>query len=114
MPRLTVRAGFELGTGVEINVYPPERAAADLREARWAAEPRQAELPMMPPVPRPFPGFIADSPQEGRPYGRWAERLAEEFAKACEPHARRGGRAARPRASAGFPSAAGAAGSTFR
>lgn len=32
-PRLTVRAGFELGTGVDINVYPPERAAADLREA---------------------------------------------------------------------------------
>jgi UDPglucose--hexose-1-phosphate uridylyltransferase len=31
-PRLTVRAGFELGTGVDINVYPPERAAADLRE----------------------------------------------------------------------------------
>ena len=30
-PRLTVRAGFELGTGVDINVYPPERAAADLR-----------------------------------------------------------------------------------
>ncbi len=33
LPRLTIRAGFELGTGVEINVYPPERAAADLREA---------------------------------------------------------------------------------
>jgi UDPglucose--hexose-1-phosphate uridylyltransferase len=32
-PRLTIRAGFELGTGVEINVYPPERAAADLRSA---------------------------------------------------------------------------------
>jgi UDPglucose--hexose-1-phosphate uridylyltransferase len=32
-PRLTVRAGFELGTGVDIDVYPPERAAADLREA---------------------------------------------------------------------------------
>jgi UDPglucose--hexose-1-phosphate uridylyltransferase len=31
-PRLTVRAGFELGTGVEVNVYPPERAAAELRE----------------------------------------------------------------------------------
>jgi UDPglucose--hexose-1-phosphate uridylyltransferase len=31
-PRLTIRAGFELGTGVDINVYPPERAAADLRE----------------------------------------------------------------------------------
>jgi UDPglucose--hexose-1-phosphate uridylyltransferase len=33
VPRLTVLAGFELGTGVPINVYPPERAAADLREA---------------------------------------------------------------------------------
>jgi UDPglucose--hexose-1-phosphate uridylyltransferase len=32
-PRLTVKAGFELGTGVDINTYPPERAAADLREA---------------------------------------------------------------------------------
>ena len=33
VPRLTVRAGFELGTGVEVNIYPPERAAADFREA---------------------------------------------------------------------------------
>jgi UDPglucose--hexose-1-phosphate uridylyltransferase len=32
-PRLSVKAGFELGTGVDIDVYPPERAAADLREA---------------------------------------------------------------------------------
>ena len=31
-PRTTVRAGFELGTGVEINIFPPERAAAELRE----------------------------------------------------------------------------------
>ncbi len=31
-PRLTVKAGFELGTGIDINVYPPERAASDLRE----------------------------------------------------------------------------------
>ncbi len=31
-PRLSVRAGFELGTGVDINIYPPERAAVDLRE----------------------------------------------------------------------------------
>jgi hypothetical protein len=43
--------------------------------------------PSMPPIPRPFPRFIADAPQEGRPYGRWAERLEAEFAKACEPHA---------------------------
>jgi UDPglucose--hexose-1-phosphate uridylyltransferase len=33
LPRLTIRAGFELGTGVEINTYAPERAASDLREA---------------------------------------------------------------------------------
>jgi UDPglucose--hexose-1-phosphate uridylyltransferase len=33
VPRLTVKAGFEFGTGVDINVYPPERAAADLRAA---------------------------------------------------------------------------------
>jgi UDPglucose--hexose-1-phosphate uridylyltransferase len=33
VPRLTIRAGFELGTGVDVNVYPPERAAADLRSA---------------------------------------------------------------------------------
>jgi len=32
-PRLAIRAGFELSTGVDINVFPPERAAAELREA---------------------------------------------------------------------------------
>ena len=32
-PRLVIRAGFELGTGVDVNVYPPERAAAELRGA---------------------------------------------------------------------------------
>jgi UDPglucose--hexose-1-phosphate uridylyltransferase len=32
-PRLTIHAGFEMATGVDINVYPPERGAADLREA---------------------------------------------------------------------------------
>jgi UDPglucose--hexose-1-phosphate uridylyltransferase len=31
LPRLTIRAGFEMGTGVEVDIYPPERAAADLR-----------------------------------------------------------------------------------
>jgi UDPglucose--hexose-1-phosphate uridylyltransferase len=31
-PRLTIKAGFELGTGVDINVYPPEKAASDLRD----------------------------------------------------------------------------------
>ena len=32
VPRLTTRASFELGAGVDINIYPPERAASDLRE----------------------------------------------------------------------------------
>ncbi len=33
VPRLTRKAGFEMGTGVEINTYAPERATSDLREA---------------------------------------------------------------------------------
>ncbi len=32
-PRLAVKAGFELATGVDTNIYAPERAAAELREA---------------------------------------------------------------------------------
>ncbi len=32
-PRLTIRAGFELGTGIEIDSVAPEQAAAELREA---------------------------------------------------------------------------------
>lgn len=31
-PRLTNKASFEFATGVDIDIYPPERAAADLRE----------------------------------------------------------------------------------
>ena len=38
----------------------------------------------MPPTPRPFPRFVADAPLEGEPYGRWSERLLEEFAAATE------------------------------
>jgi hypothetical protein len=39
----------------------------------------------VPPIRRPYPRFIADSAQEGAPYGRWEERLRETFASACEP-----------------------------
>jgi hypothetical protein len=39
----------------------------------------------VPPIRRPYPRFIADSAQEGAPYGRWEERLRERFAAACEP-----------------------------
>jgi hypothetical protein len=38
----------------------------------------------VPPVARPIPRFIADSAQESLPYGRWAERLTERFAGACD------------------------------
>jgi hypothetical protein len=33
----------------------------------------------MPPDERPIPRFIAEPPQEGYPYGRWAEALTERF-----------------------------------
>jgi UDPglucose--hexose-1-phosphate uridylyltransferase len=33
LPRLTVLAGLELGVGVHLNIVPPERAAAELRDA---------------------------------------------------------------------------------
>ena len=57
----------------------------------------------MPPIPRPFPRFIADSPQEGKPYGRWGERLTEEFAKACRPHAEEAGAQLDPETLKWFP-----------
>jgi len=41
---------------------------------------------MSPPIARPIPRFIADASAEGLPYGRWAQRLRDEFAKACEQH----------------------------
>jgi len=37
----------------------------------------------VPPNPRPIPRFIADSTQEGIPHGRFVERLAGAFGKAC-------------------------------
>jgi len=36
------------------------------------------------PNPRPIPRFIADTTQEGIPHGRFAERLRNAFAEACE------------------------------
>jgi hypothetical protein len=58
---------------------------------------------MSPPIARPLPHFIADSPQEGRPYGRWAGRLTEEFAKACEPHTAEAGSPLDPETIRWFP-----------
>ncbi len=35
-PRLSIKASFEFATGVDINTYPPEQAAGDLRETLQA------------------------------------------------------------------------------
>ena len=43
LPCLTTRAGFELGTGVMINVVGPEKAAEDLRDALRRVEPNSAD-----------------------------------------------------------------------
>ena len=37
LPKLTTTAGFELGTGVPINVVAPEAAARELRQAEVEA-----------------------------------------------------------------------------
>src|SRR6266851_6855502 len=37
----------------------------------------------MPPDPRPIPRFVAEPPQEGLPYGRWADALAAHFLAAA-------------------------------
>jgi len=43
MPSLTTRAGFELGTGVMVNVVGPEKASDDLRDALRRVEPDTGE-----------------------------------------------------------------------
>jgi hypothetical protein len=58
---------------------------------------------MPPPIPRPFPRFIADAPQERQPYGRWEERLKEAFAKACSDHAEEAGSPLDPESVRWFP-----------
>lgn len=57
----------------------------------------------MPPVRRPFPRFIADSPQEGEPYGRWGERLTEAFGSACDEHTAEAGASLDPDSVKWFP-----------
>ena len=57
----------------------------------------------MPPVARPIPRFVADSAQESLPYGRWAERLTESFAGACEALAGEAGAPLEPESVTFFP-----------
>jgi hypothetical protein len=58
---------------------------------------------MSPPISRPLPRFIADASQESEPYGRLAERLAEEFSNACAPHSGEAGSALDPKTIRWFP-----------
>ena len=37
----------------------------------------------MPPDDRPIPRFVAETPQEALPYGRWADALADRFLDEC-------------------------------
>ena len=46
---------------------------------------------MSPPTARPFPRFVADTPQEKRPYGRYEERLLEKLEEAAAPLAAEAG-----------------------
>jgi hypothetical protein len=57
----------------------------------------------VPPIRRPFPRSIADASQEGRPYGRWQERLREAFASECESLAAEAGSALDPMTVKWFP-----------
>ncbi len=58
---------------------------------------------MPPPTARPFPRYLADAAQEGRPTGRFEERLAAEFVKACEGHSGEAGSALDPESIRWFP-----------
>jgi hypothetical protein len=58
---------------------------------------------MSPPSGRPFPRFVADSAQEARPYGRWAERLRDEFGRACSPLTEETGAPLDPESLSWFP-----------
>ncbi len=58
---------------------------------------------MSPLARRPYPRFIADSPQEKAPYGRWEERLVAELATVCEPLAAEAGAPMDPESVRWFP-----------
>ena len=57
----------------------------------------------MPPTNRPFPRFIGDASREGRPYGRWEERLREAFVAKCRPLAAEAGSELDPMTVKWFP-----------
>ncbi len=94
MPRLTHLAGLELSTERE-----PQHRRAGGRRGGCCARPSEPDgsgrlvlRGAMAPEERFLPRFAAEPPQEELPYGRWEERLAQEFlAAALALDAERGG-----------------------
>ena len=58
---------------------------------------------MSPPIARPFPRFMADTPQDARPYGEWQARLLAAFVGACEALAEEAGAPLDPETLRFFP-----------
>lgn len=58
---------------------------------------------MTPPIARPFPRFLADSPQESAPYGDLEARLRQSFLAACEPYVSEAGSPPAPDTVGWFP-----------
>jgi hypothetical protein len=54
-------------------------STATLAGGASPAAPAPGSLARVPPVERVVPSFAAEPPQEGLPYGRWAERLEQEL-----------------------------------
>ena len=92
---------------------PPRGVLGPFCGASGAPERRYAPAPM-PPTDRFVISFAAEPPQEGLPYGRWADTLREHFlppSARSTPRARRSARRAR---SPGSPTARSPAGPTSR
>ena len=105
VPRLTARPGSSSAPGSRsTSTRPSARPPTCARRSAEPASRGRAKRPRadgyaarpMPPVRQPVPRFIADASQEGRPYGRWEERLREEFAARLRAARRRGRLGARP------------------
>ena len=79
-PRLTIKAGFELATGVDINIYPPERARPR-RDAAMRSPARCRRTRARSPASSPTPARRG-SPTAAGPSG-CARRSAK---RACESH----------------------------
>src|ERR1700710_2249179 len=61
----------------------PRQSVSQPRRPTTPAPTNPVGSTAMPPEDRFVPRFAAEPPQELLPYGRWADRLREEFLAAC-------------------------------